>query len=212
MSRVDACVSPRVMVQSKEVLHMTDATVEGVRRSLSARTNRSVDDQSLMPASVLLLLYPKDGEYCILLSKRTWEVEHHKGEIAFPGGSKDSQDRDFLHTALRETHEELGIRPQDVSVLGQLDDVATRSHFGVRVFVGTIPYPYPFKPSAIEIEEVLEVPIRELINPANRRHEVRWRHGKACKAYCFAYGQHLIFGATAHIVTQFLALLPDTWE
>ena len=163
-----------------------------------------------MPAAVFLLLYPKNGEYCILLNVRTQEVEHHKGEISFPGGGKDPEDGDFLDTALRETHEEMGISPEDITLLGELDDVATRSNFGVRVFVGTMPYPYPFKPHAREIAEVLEVPISELLDPANRREEVRWMNGQNSTAYCYAYGEHLIFGATAQIVTQFLELLPDT--
>ena len=193
--------------------YMADSTIEEtIRRVLSARKKVAVQDQSLMPAAVLLLLYPKDGEYCILLQKRTDGVEHHKGEISLPGGSRDLDDRDFLDTALREVHEEMGIRPEAVTVLGDLDDVVTRSQFGIRVFVGTIPYPYPFKPSPVEIAEVLEVPVAELLSSANRREEVRWVDGRVSKAYSYAYKEHLIFGATAQIVTQFLELLPDAPE
>ncbi|MCE2464196.1 MAG: CoA pyrophosphatase [Dehalococcoidia bacterium] len=192
---------------------MSDSTIEGmIGGVLSARKKVTVRDQSLMPAAVLLLMYPKDGKYCILLQKRTDGVEHHKGEISLPGGSKDPEDRDFLDTALREVHEEMGIRPEDVTVLGDLDDVVTRTQFGIRVFVGTIPYPYPFKPSPVEIAEVLEVPVVELMSPANRREEARWVDGRVSKAYSYAYKEHLIFGATAQIVTQFLELLPGTLE
>ena len=137
-------------------------------------------------------------------------MEHHKGEISFPGGGKDPGDKDYLDTALRETYEEMGIRPEDVTVLGQLDDVVTRSRFGVRVFVGAIPHPYTFTPSCREVAEVLEVGLRDLQDPANRREEVHWLNGKTSKAYCYAHGSHLIFGATAQIMTQFLELLPDT--
>jgi len=195
---------------NKQMGKKVDDAIEAVRRILSTYKKKSIHDQSLMPAAVLILLYPKDGEHCILLNKRTDEVEHHKGEISFPGGAKDPEDRDFLDTALRETYEEMGVKPEDVTILGQLDDVATRSRFGVRVFVGTIPHEYPFKSSAIEIAEVLEVPMSGLLDPANRREEVRWVDGKVSKAYCYAYGEHLIFGATAQIVTQLLELLPDT--
>ena len=188
-----------------------DANIELVRRKLSARPKRPVNDRSLTPAAVLLLLYPKDGEYSILLNKRTEDVEHHKGEISFPGGTKDPSDTDFLGTALRETYEEMGIAPDDVTILGQLDDVATRTCFGVRVFVGTIPYPYQFRPSSIEIAEVLEVPVRTLCNPKNRRDDVRWIGGTPSKGYSYTYGGHMIFGATAQIVTQFLHLLPENW-
>jgi 8-oxo-dGTP pyrophosphatase MutT (NUDIX family) len=179
-----------------------------VRRALAERTVLTNKDPSLSPAAVLLVFYMKDGQHCILFNKRSETVEHHKGEISFPGGARDPEDRDFRDTALRETHEEMGITPADVTVLGELDDVATRSRFGVRVFVGTIPYPYPFKPSSVEIAEVLEVPVRGLLDPDNRRQEVRWMNGKTAKQYCYAFEDHLIFGATAQIVKQFLDLFP----
>ena len=185
-----------------------EPTIEAVKQALSGRQKKSVDDASLMPAAVMVLLYRKDGEYCLLLNKRTEDVEHHKGEISFPGGARDPEDRDFLDTALRETYEEMGIKQADITVLGDLDDVATRSRFGVRVFVGTIPYPYPFKPSSVEIAEVLEVPVRGLLDPANRRQEVRWMNGRTTKQYCYTFEHHLIFGATAQIVMQFLDLFP----
>ena len=95
-----------------------------------------VDGAGLMPSAVMVLLYPKDGEYCILLNKRSEQVEHHKGEISFPGGARDSDDRDSLETALRETEEEMGIKRGDITVLGEMDEVATRSQFRVQVFAG----------------------------------------------------------------------------
>ena len=191
----------------KMVKKTTDA-LEELEQILSTRKIKSVQDHSFKPAAVFLFLYLKDGNYCILLNKRTETVEHHKGEISFPGGARDPEDKGFLDTALRESHEEMGIQPQDVRVLGQLDDIATRSQFGVRVYVGTIPYPYPFEPSALEIAQVLEVPIGDLLDPANLRDEVRWAGGESSNSPCYAFQEHLIFGATAQIVKQFLELLP----
>ena len=176
---------------------------------LAHRTKKTVGDPSLTPASVLLLLYPKDGEYCILLNKRSEHVEHHKGEISLPGGARDLEDRDSLETALRETEEEMGIQRGDVTVLGQLDEVATRSRFLVQVFAGTIDYPYKFKPSAVEIAEVLEVPISALKDPANLRVETHLENGTSVTSYAYAYNQHLIYGATAKILQQFLELLEE---
>ncbi len=187
----------------------TPETLDSIRQVLARRIKWTVTDDSLMPAAVLLLLYPKDGEYRVLLNKRSEQVEHHKGEISFPGGARDQDDRDFLATALREAEEEMGINPADVSILGELDDVVTRSRFGVRVFIGTIPYPYPFKPSDLEIAEVLEVPVASLYDPANIRWETRWSGSELVTAYSYAFNEHLVFGATAKILQQFLELVED---
>ena len=186
-----------------------DAIPDVIKKALAGRKQKSVADASLTPAAVLLLMYPKDGEYCILLNKRSETVEHHKGEISFPGGAKDPEDRDFLETALRESHEEMGIKPADVAVLGQLDDVTTRSGFKVQVYVGTIDYPYNFKPSDIEIAELLEVPLSVLRDPASLRVDTRWEEGREVNSYSYAYNGHLIYGATARILQQFLGVLED---
>ena len=178
-----------------------------LQQVLSQRVKKNITDSDLMPAAVLLLLYAKEGAYHVLLNKRSELVEHHKGEISFPGGARDPEDRDFLDTALRETEEEMGVSRGDVTILGELDDIVTRSNFGVRVFVGTIPYPYPFKPSQDEIAEVLEVPLSVLQDPANLRQDARWVDNQLTTSYAYACGEHLVFGATATILEQFLDLL-----
>ena len=180
-----------------------------IKKVLAQRVKQVVSDSNLMPAAVLLLLYPKDGEYCVLLNKRSELVEHHKGEISLPGGARDPEDRDFLETALREAEEEMGINRADVTILGELDDVVTRTNFGVRVYIGTIPYPYPFQPSPIEIAEVVEVPISSLCDLTNIRCETRWVDGLSVTAYSYAYNQHLVYGVTAKILQQFLEILED---
>jgi len=174
---------------------------------LVERAVERVDGSGLIPSAVMILLYPKDGEYCILLNKRSDEVEHHKGEISFPGGARDPEDRDSLETALRETEEEMGIRRGDITILGEMDEAVTRSGFRVQVFTGTIEYPYPFKPSAIEIAEVLEIPVSALIDPANRRLDTRWHDGQAETSYSYVHEEHIVFGATARILTSCIDIL-----
>jgi len=130
---------------------MEAAAKDLLRRILLSDRSHNPSDSALVLAAVMVLIYLKDGLYCILLNKRTDLVEHHKGEMSFPGGRKDEEDRTLLETALRETHEEMGVRPQDVEVLGRLNDTPTSSGFLITPFVGTIPYPYEFSPSDEEV-------------------------------------------------------------
>lgn len=188
---------------------MASSPLHILRQALAHRPKQEVGDPSLRPAAVCLLLYPKDGEYCILLNKRSEHVEHHKGEISLPGGARDEEDKDSLETALRETEEEMGIRRADITVLGELDEVATRSRFKMQVFVGTIPYPYDFRPSAAEIAEVLEVPLSALLDPSNLRVETRWEDGQTVSANSYAYNGHLVYGATARVLQDFLGILEE---
>ncbi|MCH8310075.1 MAG: CoA pyrophosphatase, partial [Chloroflexi bacterium] len=101
---------------------MRASAIETIRRALADNPKKTIDNPSLSPAGVLVVVYPKDGEYCVLLNKRSQLVEHHKGEISFPGGSVDPEDESLLATAIRETHEEMGILPDDIEYLGDLDD------------------------------------------------------------------------------------------
>ena len=180
---------------------------EVIRRILAENPKKTISDPLLSPAGVLLLLYPKDGEYCVLLNRRTDQVEHHKGEISFPGGSKDANDATLLDTALRETYEEMGIRPEDVEVLGQVDDTPTTTNFLITTTVGTIPYPYDFNPSELEVAEVLEVPLTALMDDETRRDEVRIVDDELDHVPSYVYKGHLIFGATARVLSRFLELL-----
>ena len=163
-------------------------------------------DTDLVPAGVMLLVYPKDGEFCVLLNKRTQLVEHHKGEISFPGGAMDPEDATILDTALRETYEEMGVSREDVDVLGRLDQVSTGSRFSITPFVGAIAGAYAFKASNVEVAEVLEVPLPALLNAVNGREEAMLGERMA-RGYSYSFGEHVIFGATARILTQFLGLI-----
>ena len=185
---------------------------ELLEQALANRVVDRVDAAGLMPSAVMILLYPKDGEYFILLNKRSEEVEHHKGEISFPGGARDPEDIDSLATALRETEEEMGIKRGDVTVIGEMDEIVTRSGFLVNVFTGTIEYPYTFNPSAIEIAEVLEFPVSALTDPTNRRSETRWQNGNLMTSYSYVHEEHVVFGATARILQSCIDILDDRLE
>ncbi len=184
-------------------------TVDSIRAALSKTSPASsVNSDGLTEAAVAILVYPKQDGLTIILNKRTDRVEHHKGEISFPGGGRDPEDVSILDTALRETQEEMGIDPDDIEIIVQLDQVSTRSGFSITPFVGVIPPDYDFKVSKIEIAEVLEVPIESLIDTENRVEDDRvWGNEVSNKQYSYIYGTHIIWGATARIITQLLDIL-----
>jgi 8-oxo-dGTP pyrophosphatase MutT (NUDIX family) len=177
---------------------------EALRRALAAHPPAAVSRRGLRPAAVLLPLYDREGEATVLLTRRTEHLRHHRGEIAFPGGRRHPGDTDLQATALRETKEEMGIRPADVTVLGRLDDCVSVHGYHVVPFVGTFPWPYPFRPDPSEIAEVIEVPLAALRDPA-RWHTEDWRHrGRLQPVHFCTIDRHVIWGLTAAIARQFL--------
>lgn len=187
---------------------MFERLVNALKAGLAgARQDWAIQPGHLVAAAVLILIYPKDGEPHVLFTKRTNSVEYHKGEISFPGGAWEPGDADLTATALRETWEELGVSPEDVTVLGDLGDSVTGTGFVVRSIVGTIREGYAFRPSVAEIDSVIEVPLRALMDPAHRRFETRWIDGRPISSWSFVHGGHLIWGATAGIVRRLVETL-----
>ncbi|HRC62192.1 MAG: CoA pyrophosphatase [Dehalococcoidia bacterium] len=153
-----------------------------------------------MPAAVLLLLHERDGVEHLLFQVRSQHVEFHKGEISLPGGGRDPEDESLLMTALRETEEEIGVHRSHVEVFGRLDDVVTRTNFAMSPYVGAITAetPYPFRIASIEMEMLLEVPVPYLLSGEG------WEYMTTPigEMRNYRHGDHLIFGATARVVSQ----------
>ena len=183
---------------------------EKIKRILSQRERQTfiITDVPLAPAAVLLPLYEREGEYWMLFTKRTQKVAYHKGQISFPGGARDEEDRDLMDTALRETFEEIGVKPEDVEILGELDRMGTlTSNFLITPFVGIIPHPYEFTIARDEIDELVEVPISALLDRNNYREEFQVYEGMTYQGSFFDYEGKVIWGATAKILKQFLDLV-----
>jgi 8-oxo-dGTP pyrophosphatase MutT (NUDIX family) len=155
----------------------------------------------------LVPLLFRDGEWHVLVTQRTHAVEHHKGQVSFPGGACDAGDADAQATALRETYEEIGVPPQQVEVLGVLDDLRTISNFVVTPLVGVIPHPFAYRLNPQEVEAVEEVPFSFLRNPAKLRVERREIGGQSTEVLFWEYGPYTIWGATARILKSLLDLL-----
>ncbi len=159
-------------------------------------------------AAVLLPLQPGPNGWTLLFTRRTALVRTHKNQISFPGGRVDPADESLAATALRETHEELGIPPQAVQLLGRLDDVQTRvSRYLVTPFVGTIPATVPLRINPDEIAQVLHVPLRDLLDPAIYHLEWWEYEGERIPMHFYDWHGHTIWGLTAAILTDFLRRL-----
>ncbi len=186
---------------------MASSLIDELRRRLASRPPAPAAAEDLRRAAVLVPLFESGGEVYLLLTRRSQAVEHHKGQISFPGGAADG-DEDLRHTALREAFEEVGIPPERVEILGRLPDVEViASGFRVSPFVGVIPHPYPLHPSSEEIEEILSVPLAVFRQPANLWVEWRERGGRPYEVPHYAYRGHDIWGATARIIRHLVDLL-----
>lgn len=180
---------------------------ERINAVLAARERRIISGDDLIPAAILLPLFRKKKGYHVLLTKRTKKVKTHKGEISFPGGVYDQEDRTLEKTALRETFEEIGLREKDVEILGCLDDVETLTKYMIRPFVGIFPSPYPLVVNREEIEEIIEVPLQSLLQKDRfEKKKISLERGERT-FYTYRYGKHFIWGATAGILKQFLDLI-----
>ena len=190
-----------------EITLIKDSKLEQIGRLLNGRQAKSAQGLKLKLSAVLVLLYRTHSGYVVMFNKRTQKVEFNKGEICFPGGGMDKSDDSLLATALRETHEEMGISPVDIDLLGELDETTTRTGFVIKPFLGTIPYPYQFNPNDDEVEEVLEVPVTTLLDPRNVS-EVDWAHSRL-----YNYKHHQIYGATARILEQMIRVMEESgWD
>lgn len=179
-----------------------------LKQALLQRAKKRVTYKKRIPAAVLVPIFIKDGEYYVLFTRRTQTVKEHKGDISFPGGAFQKTDKSLLDTALRENIEEIGLKPSDVEVLGELDDTITKySNYTVSPFVASIPYPYQFILNTYEAEELIEIPISALFEKKYWHREKGVIDNKTAVWYSFHYQGKIIYGATARILKQLVELI-----
>jgi 8-oxo-dGTP pyrophosphatase MutT (NUDIX family) len=162
------------------------------------------------PASVLLPIVQRQEELKVLFTRRTAHLKSHSGQISFPGGRAEPHDASAEATALREAQEEIGLEPRHVEILGKLSDYHTRTDFRVTPVVGLVAPHFELRLDAYEVDEVFEVPLSFLLDPAH--HERHWREfqGRRVTYYAIPYRDYYIWGATAGMLVNFYRFLAQS--
>ncbi len=164
------------------------------------------DESRLKCAAVLVPLAWHSDEWHILFTRRTDRVESHKGQVSFPGGACDEDEKTPEQTALREVEEEIGIVSEDVKILGRLANLITISYFRVTPVVGVVKWPTVFRVGEHEVARVFTIPLAWLANASNR-----WQFeipgGKRSVIAYHPYDGELLWGATARMTVDFLNVL-----
>jgi 8-oxo-dGTP pyrophosphatase MutT (NUDIX family) len=133
----------------------------------------------------------------VIFTQRTSQLKAHSGQVSFPGGRAEPGDPTPEFTALREAHEEIGLPMERVEVLARLPEYLTRTGFRVTPVVGLITPPFDLVPDPREVEELFEVPLAYLLDPANHKRETRELQGRTVGYYVVRYESRTIWGATA---------------
>jgi 8-oxo-dGTP pyrophosphatase MutT (NUDIX family) len=182
---------------------------ERLRGILKPLSHRVAPPEGLRSAGVLVPLRARGNEVTVVLARRTEQVPHHKGQICFPGGSRDPGDADLLETALREAEEELGIRRDDVEILGTMDPVITVTGFCIQPFAAKLSATAEFRLDEFEMAEAFEAPLPIFGEFDRYRHAESTYRGELHRIYFFDYGTHTIWGATAMILRRLAELVVE---
>jgi 8-oxo-dGTP pyrophosphatase MutT (NUDIX family) len=161
----------------------------------------------MRPAAVLVPLTERGGEMVIVLTKRAEDLRKHSGEISFPGGRADEEDDDLIQTALRESHEEIALRPDDVHVYGALMQMPTVTGYDVTVFVGEFDQPYDLDPNPFEIDELIEAPLAAFMDESIHTVDTREWNGIEVPIHFYDYEGYNVWGATAFMLNTLLNFL-----
>ena len=158
-------------------------------------------------AGVLVLLYPRDGRLHFPLTRRPDSVEFHKGQISLPGGSQENGES-LCQTALREAQEEIGVDAASVEVIGQLSQLyVPPSNFCIQPFVGYVAQRPNFRTEVVEVAELIEAPLHALLDSATVHVEDWELRGSLWPIPFYQFGPHKVWGATAMILSEFVAML-----
>jgi 8-oxo-dGTP pyrophosphatase MutT (NUDIX family) len=196
-------------------MNPVDSLADCLKIRLAERRSTIRTEWDARQAAVLIPLYSENNEWHLVYTRRTEQVEQHRGQVSFPGGLVEEHDESAHETALREAEEEIGLKKEAVQILGTLDWLLTVTQFQILPFIGLIPWPYVFQPNPDEVARVFSVPLRWLMDPGNL--ELRYRlpipEGPEVPVYYFKpFEGEIIWGATARITLNLLDILKPLME
>jgi 8-oxo-dGTP pyrophosphatase MutT (NUDIX family) len=161
---------------------------------------------AVTPASVLVPIVTH-AELTVLFTQRTAQLRRHSGQVSFPGGRAEPSDATPEFTALRETQEEIGLAPERIEVLARMPEYLTRTGYRVTPVIGLVAPPLVLSPDSREVDEVFEVPLAFLLDPANHQRETRELMGRTVGYWVMQYGSRRIWGATAGMLVNLYRML-----
>ena len=183
----------------------------GIRISEGVRGDHTLagtaPPQKRVPAAVLVGMVDHPDGLTVLLTQRTAHLTDHAGQIALPGGRIEATDPDPVHAALREAHEEVGLPPAQVEVIGRLDTYITGTGFEITPVVGLVRPPFALQLDTFEVAEAFEVPLSFIVDPANHERRTGELRGHVRSFFVLPYRDRYIWGATAAMLINLAEVL-----
>lgn len=187
--------------------HAIDATGDGGFSDDGESAIQMHAGKPLKPAAVLILVINQSETPTVLFTQRTAHLTDHAGQISFPGGRVEADDRDPEHTALREAEEETGVDASRIEIIGRIPQYTTGTGYLITPVVGWMEPPVSYRPDPTEVEECFEVPLSFLIDIDNHHLETAMYKGRMRSYYALPYGRRYIWGATAGMLVTLTRVL-----
>lgn len=170
----------------------------------AAYHNDAIQAGDVVPAAVFFPLVQRESGVHVLFTRRAAHLSKHAGQISFPGGRIDAGDRSVVDAALRETHEEIGIDRTYVQLIGTHPGFVTSTGYLMTPVIGLLKPGFTVRPNSSEVDEVFEVPLSVLMDPAaHRLHKTLLPDGSHSLYFSMSHGPYFIWGATAVVLRNF---------
>jgi len=200
-AHIRACLDPQPSASEQDMQWLAGATAEVASKVRAALPSRTV------PAAVLIPLVERDTGLTVLLTQRAETLKDHAGQVSFPGGRIEPEDEDAWHAALREAHEEIGLRADLVEFAGYLPDHHVITGFRVTPVVGFVNPNYQLRIAEAEVHDAFEVPLDFILDAANHKSRQRTLAGVSIEVHDIPYGDRNIWGATAGMLMTLRRML-----